>query len=136
MKPKRGPVNRSQGNFPCRQQYPRAEKRRILIVAEGKITEQCYFSNFKSAGYYIKVKGAGKNPETVVRSAIDLMEKARQDEIFAYDEDIYSKLDPLLQTAIKNAYEVREKDHDIDKPTEDCNSSTDVYKLIKKLISS
>lgn len=51
------------------------------------------------------------------------------------DPSIFNRLKRFLYEAIANARLVRETDHEISKSTADCNSSTDVYKLVEKLIA-
>ena len=50
------------------------------------------------------------------------------------DRRIYEKLAPLTNAALENAKNVREKDHDADADTADCNSCTEVYRLVGKLL--
>lgn len=49
------------------------------------------------------------------------------------DEGIHEKLAPLTEEAIGNARDVREKDHAGKGGTENCNSSTEVYRLVETL---
>ncbi|NIA16108.1 MAG: hypothetical protein GWP08_18765, partial [Nitrospiraceae bacterium] len=50
------------------------------------------------------------------------------------DAGNYERLRPLLDKAIKNARSVRESPHRKTKHIVDCNSSTDVYELVSKLL--
>jgi len=50
------------------------------------------------------------------------------------DEGVYERVSDLTRTAITNAQWVRETHHDVNKPTADCNSSTDVYRLVRRLM--
>jgi hypothetical protein len=50
------------------------------------------------------------------------------------NQDNYSRLTDFQSAALKYAKEVRETDHGRHKPTCDCNSSTDVYKLVRWLL--
>ncbi len=58
-----------------------------------------------------------------------------QQEYGKNDERIYQRVESRTATAIKNARLVRETDHDSRICTSDCNSSTDVYKLVEHLLS-
>lgn len=49
------------------------------------------------------------------------------------DEDIFRKLSPFVNNAISNAKWVRKKYHDSTKEVLDCDSSTDVYRLVEHL---
>lgn len=51
------------------------------------------------------------------------------------DGQIYKHLQPYMQTAITNAQSVRETHHHAELDTVKCNSSTDFYKLVKRLIN-
>lgn len=51
------------------------------------------------------------------------------------DGGLYERVSDLTETAIGNARWVREQHHGLEKNTADCNSSTDVYKLVEYLIS-
>ena len=48
------------------------------------------------------------------------------------DQDIFRRLEPLIAQAVSNARHVLENDH-AGKPRCDCNSSTEVYRLVAKL---
>ena len=50
-------------------------------------------------------------------------------------EHIYSHVARLTETAITNAKAVRETDHGLHKCTADCNSSTDVYLIVSRLLT-
>jgi hypothetical protein len=50
------------------------------------------------------------------------------------DEHIYEKLASRTSAALENAKDVREKDHGGKEDTADCNSSTEVYRLVGKLL--
>lgn len=50
------------------------------------------------------------------------------------DGRVYLRVSPLTQTAIGNAQWVRENHHKDKQNTADCNSSTEVYRLVRQLI--
>jgi len=50
------------------------------------------------------------------------------------DEDLYRRLGPLARDAVSNARRVREQHHGAQRPTSECNSSTDVYRLVAHLL--
>lgn len=51
------------------------------------------------------------------------------------DDSIYDSVADLTETAIENARWVREKHHGATKNTADCNSSTEIYRLVEYLIN-
>lgn len=51
------------------------------------------------------------------------------------DRDVYGRLASRTQAAIKNARAVAEQDHGDKSDIADCNSSTEVYRLVEYLIS-
>ena len=51
------------------------------------------------------------------------------------DEGIFRKLSQFTNAAISNAKWVREKHHGLSKKVQDCDSSTDVYRLVERLTS-
>jgi len=50
------------------------------------------------------------------------------------DERIYDRLRHRMDDAIRNAHDVRTKDHRCRKEFADCNSCTDVYVLVRRLL--
>ncbi len=50
------------------------------------------------------------------------------------DGAIYRLVSDQTNAAIENAMSVREKHHGMDKPAADCNSCTEVYRLVKRLL--
>ncbi len=50
------------------------------------------------------------------------------------DGDIYRRVSNRTNTAIENAMSVREEHHRRDKSAADCNSCTEVYQLVKRLL--
>ena len=50
------------------------------------------------------------------------------------DGDIYRRVGDRTNTAIENAIWVRETHHDMNKAVADCNSCTEVYRLVKRLL--
>lgn len=50
------------------------------------------------------------------------------------DRGIYQKISDRTLKAIQNAKAVREKDHGVEKQIEKCNSATEIYRLVLKLI--
>ncbi len=52
------------------------------------------------------------------------------------DRKIYARLRELTPTAIINAKKVREKDHPENTDIAECNSATEVYKIVSKLLGN
>jgi len=50
------------------------------------------------------------------------------------DERIYDRLRPFRDTALDNARFIRERSHRQDRPLAECNSATEVYRLVSHLL--
>ena len=84
--------------------------------------------------HFIKTHREFANPDEAIAELSKRWKKEFKQPYNKTDEGNYKKLERLLDDAIKNARCVRESFHDKTKPTIDCNSSTDVYKLVSKLL--
>lgn len=62
--------------------------------------------------------------------------KCFQKEYEKADSRIYARLKERVQTAIKNARYVREQHHNVNTCILDCNSATEVYLLVRRLLES
>jgi hypothetical protein len=51
------------------------------------------------------------------------------------DKDVYAKLADRTRTAVDNARTVREQDHGNQNDVVECNSSTEVYRLVTQLLA-
>ncbi|WP_372461869.1 RloB family protein [Antribacter soli] len=94
---------------------PRKERTRILIVAEGPVTERQYLQglvqHFRRSGISVRgldVKGLGQDPERIVQRAIDDRDRAiganeAFDEVWAVvDVDEHASLDKAIALARKH----------------------------------
>ncbi len=69
----------------------------------------------------------------VLRSLGKHWEKHFPNDYEKNDEDLFRKLSAFTDDAIANAKWVREKHHGLSKKVVDCDSSTDVYRLVEHL---
>lgn len=85
MARKRKPSRRG---YKSRRVNNREPLQRFLIVCEGEKTEPAYFDGFRIPSVFIKVKGRGKDPLTLVNRAHHLRGKNRYDQVWCvFDKD-------------------------------------------------
>ena len=86
MPRKRKPSGRR--GYKPRRVNTREPLQRFLIVCEGEKTEPAYFDGFRVPSVDIKIKGAGKDPLTLVNLAHRLRGKDRYDQVWCvFDRD-------------------------------------------------
>lgn len=70
---------KTRGGYKKRTKSTKEQNPTILIVCEGSRTEPNYFNSFDVYGINVVTDGPGKNTDTLVEHAIDLMKKARKE---------------------------------------------------------
>ncbi len=84
---------------------------------------------------HFEKKARAHNSARAATKALDTHWKKHFKQSYAKaNERIYTSLADRIGTAAKNARWVREKHHDLAKGVQDCNSSTEVYLLVERML--
>ena len=84
--------------------------------------------------HFLRSKKAFHHCDAVIVDLNKKWEKHTKQKYQKGDKQIYERVLGLTQTAIDNARKVREIDHGGKEDTADCNSSTEVYRLVGRLL--
>lgn len=106
-----------------------AERDGIKIFLSNPSFEVWFLAHFK------KTAKQFRDADAVIEQLKKHWQKEFKQDYDKVSDDVYDRLSGHTETAVANAKWVREEHHKGRPDTVDCNSSTDVYKLVEQLLS-